>query len=271
MSGPGLEKSFTWVSADWVEQRLDSPEVLLLDPRSSMRYLAGHPKNAVSLPVAQARDAQGSLRSTGDLAHWIGLAGLDDSRMPVVYDSVDGRNAAMLAWILAYLGRHDVHVMNIVWERWVEEGREAFYRPVKPPRSEFRAKLRPEMRVTLEAMRSARSGGKRVDFRSRDEFTGKLDADWRPGHIPGAINVVWQELAGENGRLLAPREKLAEIFAARGVGPDDRVIAYCHTGLRAALGFLALAEAGWKASLYDGSYAEWARTGLPVETSETDR
>jgi hypothetical protein len=33
--------------------------------------------------------------------------------------------------------------------------------------------------------------------------------------------------------------------------------------MRAALGYLALQQAGYEVRLYDRSYAEWARSGLP--------
>jgi thiosulfate/3-mercaptopyruvate sulfurtransferase len=256
---------FTFVSADWVQGRLDSPEILLLDPRSALRYMSGHPKNAVSLPAVKASGANG-LRSVDELTQWIGAAGLDDRRIPVLYDSADGRNAAMLAWILLHLGRTDVHLMDVFWEKWTSEKREVFYRPVAPVARQFTPRVRPELRATLDDVRGA-ANGKFVDFRSADEFSGKLDTEGKPGHIPGAVNVVWQELTGTDQRLLAPREKLQTLFASRGISPGDRVVAYCRSGQRASLGFLALAQLGVPVTLYDGSYAEWARSGLPVESS----
>jgi thiosulfate/3-mercaptopyruvate sulfurtransferase len=259
---------FTFASADWVQQRLESPDVLVIDPRSPVRYMAGHPKNAVNLPVSKSRDAQGALLPPEELARWVGAAGLDDERTPVVYDNSDGRDAAMLAWVLLYLGRRDVHLLNIVWEKWVAEDREVFYRPVKPVPRTFHAQVRPEVRAMLNEL-GVPGNGRAIDFRSHDEFTGKLDTEGRPGHIPGAINIVWQEVVGENGQLLAARERLDEIFSACGIEPGERVIAYCRSGARAALGFLALAEAGRSVSLYDGSYAEWVRSGMPVETVES--
>ena len=263
----------TFVSADWVEQRLDSPDVMVLDPRSSIRYMAGHPRNAINVSVAKARDSSGRIFSAEDLARWLGGCGVDDRRRPVVYDNSDGRNAALLAWMLMYLGRTDVHVMNTFWERWVADGREAFYRPVRPAQQVFTPRVRPELRRTLDDVQKDVQGvtnRKLVDLRSRDEFAGKLDSDPRPGHIPGAVNIVWQELAGKDGNLLAPAARIEELFAAQGVGPQDRVVAYCKTGLRAALGFLALAQMGREVALYDGSYAEWAQSGLPVERASTD-
>jgi 3-mercaptopyruvate sulfurtransferase SseA len=43
-------------------------------------------------------------------------------------------------------------------------------------------------------------------------------------------------------------------------------VAYCRIGPRAALGYLALSQLGIGVRLYDGSFAQWSRTALPVET-----
>ena len=256
---------FRIVSADWVEKHLESPDFLVLDPRSAVRYMAGHPKNAVNLSVVKLRDAQGTLLGDDILAQRIGKAGLDANRAPVIYDNADGRNAAFLAWILIYLGRSDVHVMESFWEQWSADGREVFYRPVQATAREFVAKPRCELRTNLQEMQEA-AGTKRIDFRGADEFAGKPDLDERPGHIPGAVNLPCGGM-GAMGRLLKPDEQLRGLFLSRGISANDRAIAYCRTGVRAALGFLALAQLGFKVSLYDGSYVEWARNGLPVENT----
>ena len=40
----------TFVSADWVEEHINRPGYLIIDPRSAMRYLMGHLRGAVSVP-----------------------------------------------------------------------------------------------------------------------------------------------------------------------------------------------------------------------------
>ncbi len=107
---------------------------------------------------------------------------------------------------------------------------------------------------------------KLVDFRSREEFAGeRAMGEDTPGHIPNAVNVVWRELANPPAGMLAPAEKIAGLVAAAGLERGDRVVAYCRSGPRAALGYLALKELGYDVRLFDGSYAEWSRNGLPVE------
>lgn len=253
---------FQLVSADWVAERLESPKFLVIDPRSVIRYTSGHPKNAVNFPVAKQRDAEGRLLGAEELARRLGNAGLDARRTPVIYDNADGRSAAFLAWILAYLGRTDVHVMETFGEQWVADGREVFYRPVTPTAREFTARLRPELRATTSDVQ--KNAAKLVDLRTADEFSGKAEIDARPGRIPGAVNLSCDKI-GADGRILGEAERLEEMFAARGVKRGDSAIAYCRTGVRAALGFLALAQLGYNVALYDGSYAEWSGSGLPVE------
>jgi thiosulfate/3-mercaptopyruvate sulfurtransferase len=256
----------TFVSADWLQQRLDDPDFLVIDPRSVIRYMSGHAKNAINLPAAKASTSNG-LRPVEELVRWIGAAGLDGTKTPILYDNTDGRNAAMLAWLLLYLGRTDVHILETFWEKWIADGCEAFYRPVPPTARTFTPRIQNDFRVSLaEVQKSANR--KLIDFRSHDEFTGKLDTENKPGHIPGAVNLVWQELNGPNQQFFAPREKLLSLFAGCGISSADQVVAYCRSGIRASLGFLALTQLGIPVSLYDGSYAEWARNGLPVEHSE---
>jgi thiosulfate/3-mercaptopyruvate sulfurtransferase len=254
----------TLVTAQSVEQHFNAPHILLLDPRRPMRYLQGHLKGAVNLPVYGAFDADGTLLPDERLQRWIGAAGLDDQTTPIIYDSFDGQNGAMLAWLLEYFGRTDVQMLNIFFERWVAEGHEVFYKPVPPVAKVFTAQVNPQIRVTIDELRRE-SGLKLIDFRSREEYTGEQDRDGRPGHIPGAVNIVWRDLVGPQQETLVSPEKIQRMVSATGIERGDRIVAYCRLGMRAALGYLALQQAGYDVRLYDRSYAEWARSGLPVE------
>jgi thiosulfate/3-mercaptopyruvate sulfurtransferase len=258
-------KNVRMVAPDWVAGRLGDPAVTLVDPRRPMKYLSGHLPGAINIPVYKTFGPEGRLLSPASLAEFIGASGLGDSSMPVLYDSPEGQNAAMLAWILEYLGRADIHLMDAYFEDWKAASRDVFYKPVEAPPKVFTPKVNATVRATLEEVRAAR-GVKLVDFRSREEFDGEraMGQD-PPGHIAGAVNIVWRELAAPPQRLLAAPEKIERMLAEAGIRKGDKVIAYCRSGPRASLGYLALRELGYDVRLFDGSYAEWAGAGLPVE------
>lgn len=253
------------VEMEWVADRLGHPEIVIVDPRRPMKYLSGHLAGALNVPVYKAFGGDGKLLPPDDLAALLGASGVGGDAIPVLYDSPEGQNAAMLAWIFEYLGRTDVCVMASFYEAWKAGGREVLYRPVAAAPRTFIAHPNPAGRITAAEARGAR-GLKFVDFRSREEFIGERTvADDQPGHIPGAANIVWRDLAAPPQALLRPRAELERLMADTGLKPGDEVVAYCRSGPRAALGYLALRAAGYAVRLYDGSWAEWSRLGLPAE------
>jgi rhodanese-related sulfurtransferase len=81
-----------------------------------------------------------------------------------------------------------------------------------------------------------------LDVRTRSEFAG--------GHVPGAINIPFDEV----GR------RVAELQALR----DRPVLVYCGHGPRAWLARLVLRRHRFRqVSLLRGHMAAWRRAGLP--------
>jgi thiosulfate/3-mercaptopyruvate sulfurtransferase len=252
------------VTTSSVAERLGKQGFAIVDPRRPMKYLSGHLPEAINIPVYKAFGDDGKLLGASELAAWLGASGLDDSVTAILYDSPEGQNAAMLAWILEYLGHDKVEVMEAFFEQWKAEGREVRYKPVDASAGHLSPRVNPAIRATLEELREKR-GFKLIDFRSAEEFSGARDLDGRPGHIPGAANLVWRELADPPRKILATETHLQELLKSASVLPGQKIVAYCRSGPRAALGYLALKQLGYDVRLYDGSYAEWARSGMPVE------
>jgi thiosulfate/3-mercaptopyruvate sulfurtransferase len=253
------------VSMDWVAGRLGQHEFLVVDARRPMKYLSGHLPGAINIPVYKAFDPNGRLLEPEELAEKLGLTGLGDDSQPVIYDSPEGQNAAMLAWILEYLGHRDVRLLENFFETWKADGREVLYKPVARAEQSFTVRLNPSIRATLNDVRLAHPL-KLVDFRSREEYNGATTlGEDKPGHIPGAANIAWRDLGLPPERILRPSEELKLITDKAGVNADDKIIAYCRSGPRAALGYLALTQLGLDVRLFDGSFAQWSQASLPVE------
>ena len=252
-----------FVSPDWVADHIGRPGYLIIDPRSAMRYLMGHLRGAVSVPFKKLQSPDGRLGTPDQLATAFGHVGLGDDVIPVLYDHQDGRNAAMAAWVLEYLGREDVHIMDMLYDAWKDSGRDVLYRPVPTEPKPFTSRLNPAVRAKLDDLANA-GGAILLDARSPEEFCGEVEMDHRPGHIPGAINLSHTEMVGDGGKLLIDPSALHQRLAALGITTQDTVVAYCRSGVRASLTYLAMKQAGYNVRLYDGSYAEWMDTGHPV-------
>ena len=253
-----------FVSADWVSDHIGQPGYLIIDPRSAMRYLMGHLRGAVNVPFKKLQGTDGRLGPPDQLAAVFGEAGLGDGVTPVIYDHQDGRNASMVAWVLEYLGRSDVYIMDILYDAWKEQGKEVLYRPVSTEPKSLSPRLNPSVRATISDLVTS-GETKLLDTRSQEEFRGQTEIDHRPGHIPGAVNVPHSEMAGTDGRLLIELDLLRRRLAAAGITPSDPVVAYCRSGIRASLAYLSMQQAEYNVRLYDGSYAEWMDSGHAVE------
>ena len=200
--------------------------------------------------------------------------GLGDGVTPVLYDHQDGRNAAMATWVLEYLGRKDVHVMDRLYEAWKQEGREVLYRPVATEAKTFTPRLiRPSappwttspvlLKPALPEAAPARPNS--WTPASTEEFRGEVEMDHRPGRIPGAINIPHSEMGGADGKLLIKPAALHQRLSAAGIATGDPVVAYCRSGVRASLAYLAMKQAGYDIRLYDASYSEWMDSAQAVE------
>ncbi len=70
---------------------------------------------------------------------------------------------------------------------------------------------------------------------------------------------------GQDGKLTCSEEKARRVFDEAGISQNKPIVAYCQVGARAAVAYLAFRRLGYDVRLYDGSYAEWERSGQPVE------
>jgi thiosulfate/3-mercaptopyruvate sulfurtransferase len=157
--------------------------------------------------------------------------------------------AARLWWLLRHFGHDDVAVLEGGLDGWLgplRRGEEA----VEP--AEFTPSARRGDTMEADELRR-RLGDERltiVDARAPERYRGEVEPiDPVAGRIPGAVNAPYTEPLPTE--LLEARE----------------LVAYCGSGITAAVTLLRLAQAGREdAKLYPGSWSDWAGRGLPGET-----
>ena len=105
------------------------------------------------------------------------------------------------------------------------------------------------------------------EFRAR--FAGSV-AEPRPGlrsgHIPGSVNLPYNELFDATTGTMKPVTELRALFTGAGLDLERPVVTTCGSGVSAAVLTLALYRLGVRGSaLYDGSWSEWGQAdGPPV-------
>jgi thiosulfate/3-mercaptopyruvate sulfurtransferase len=115
------------------------------------------------------------------------------------------------------------------------------------------------MDIELEELASRLGEVRVIDVRRPEEYDGTFGSpcDPRQGHIPGAVNIDVQEL------MELTEDELRELVGVEAAG---EVVCYCHSGSRSAFAVQVLARFGYDARNYPGSWHEWSRSDLPLET-----
>jgi thiosulfate/3-mercaptopyruvate sulfurtransferase len=219
-------------------------------------YLAGHIPGASFLDVE--RELSGPPASPGgrhplpaaeDFARAAGAAGIGPGVFVVAYDQGMNGGAARLWWLLRHFGHDGVAVLD--------GGLDAWLGPLAAGEEEAEAvefELRPRKGDTIEAEElAARLDDGRltiVDARLPERYRGDVEPiDPVAGRIPGACNAPY------------PDDLPPDLVEA------EEIVAYCGSGVTAAVVLLRLAQAGREdAKLYPGSWSDWVGRGLPAET-----
>ena len=268
------------ISVDQLSRNLDSPDLVLLHVGQEAEYTAEHIPGArliglddVSLPHPASHDEglmlelppADQLRATLEK---LGIS--DDSRIVVYYGNDWVSPATRIIFTLDYLGLGDRTAL-------LDGGMRAWKAAGKPVTAEVPASVggrlsaRPVKDVVMTAEqvreRLGRPGFAIIDARTPVFYEGREPGmSVRAGHIPGARNIPFTELADDALRV-RDTAALRALFDGAGVGPNDTLIAYCHIGQQATAIVFAARLLGKNVVLYDGSFTDWAqRSDLPIAT-----
>ena len=243
----------------------------LSDPAAGKRaYEAGHIDRAryahlnddLSSPVTP-HSGRHPLPDPQRLAEKLGGWGVDNSKQVIAYDDSFGAMAARLWWLLRWLGHDAVALLDGGLPRWTREGRPVNKdAPVVTPAT-FTPHVRNELWVDTHTVAKAakQNDWLVMDARAEERFNGEREMlDPVAGHIPGAINLPFEDNLHVSGRF-SSAEELRKLYEGQieNVSPKQ-VIQMCGSGVTACHNILAMEHAGLSgAKLYAGSWSEWIR------------
>jgi thiosulfate/3-mercaptopyruvate sulfurtransferase len=260
-----------------------APHLRVIDFRPLTNYYLGHIPGAIHLwrPETENRRQSfpGQPPAAKQLETLLGRLGVGNRDTLIIYS--DQCDQTHLWWLLAYYGLppNRMRLLDGGFESWkAKEFPTQLTSPqFKPVSFRFPSKSGVStLLATLQQVRGAREGPHRVilDARRQSFFSGEgtKEGAARPGRIPGAVSVFWEENRMASGPLKgcwkSPGE-LRDLYASRGVTPDKDIYIYTHHERCAAFSLVSLYLAGYpleKLHLYAGSWIEWSRSREPAET-----
>lgn len=234
------------------------------------RYV--HLDNDMSSPVT-AQSGRHPLPDVNQLSGKLSDWGVDSGKQVVVYDDSFGSMAVKMWWLLRWLGHKNVALLDGGLPKWMKLKLPVSNELPQITPAKFTPQLHVEMVANAAEVEQARQERCRllIDARPEQRFSGEREPlDKVAGHIPGAINWVFEENLDFDGTYL-PADELRESYLKllQGVKPEQ-VIHTCGSGVTACHNMLAMEIAGLPSGkLYAGSWSEWITDlSRPVATGE---
>jgi thiosulfate/3-mercaptopyruvate sulfurtransferase len=270
------------VSTDWLAEHLDHPDLVVVESDEDvLLYHTGHIPGAVK--VDWHADLNDSLtRDYLDgpaFAELMSAKGISRDSTVVFYGDNFNWWAAYALWVFTLFGHPDVRLLDGGRKKWVDEGRPMTTDEPERAKADYPVVSRADDAIRAfrdDVMKHVESGGRLVDVRSPQEFSGELlhmpdypqEGSLRGGHIPGASSVPWKRAANDDATFKAVEELKAIYEEEQGLSADDAVVAYCRIGERSSHTWFVLHHLlGYdNVRNYDGSWTEWGNlVRAPIE------
>jgi thiosulfate/3-mercaptopyruvate sulfurtransferase len=267
------------VTADWVEEHLDDPSVVLVEVDEDVSaYDSGHIRGAVRIDWTD--DLQDPVRrdllTKEQFEALLSRVGIGNDDTVVLYGGNNNWFAAYAYWYFRLYGHRDVRLLDGGRKRWELDSRELTADVTERGPSQYVAgEQDAALRASRDDVLAAIGRDNLVDVRSPDEYAGRLlapahlpqEQSQRPGHVPTAVNVPWSKAANDDGTFKAD-EELRGLYGDAGLDFDRDTVAYCRIGERSAHTWFVLHELLGQPNVknYDGSWTEYGSlVGVPIQ------
>lgn len=271
------------METEWVKDHLNHRGIKIIEVGlNTHAHEAGHIPGAI--PINWHADLQDSVRrdfigreAFGRLASKMGIEPADTL---IFYGDQSNWFAAYGFWLFKYHGHYDARLMNGGRLKWFNEEdrpivvydtvvKAGLYRQMNGVDTSIHANINDVLEACEKGTHTL------IDARVSDEYSGRMIAPpglnemaMRPGHIPGAINIPWNQMVQADGTFRPADELKRIVCEQKAVDPRKPVIIYCRIGERACLTWFALKYLlGFeKTAIYYGGWVEYGNMiGLPIE------
>ena len=277
------------IEKEWLVEHLKNEEVIIIDCRFDLsqpelgrdQYSESHIpgafyfdlKEQLSGPVSK-HGGRHPLPELDSFKKDIEKVGIDNEKTVIAYDAGGGQYASRFWWLLKYIGHEKIYLLNEGFNGWSAANFPVTTKIPKAHPAKYEINIQKEMLASFEEVKeiveNATDESVLIDSRASERYLGKVEPmDKIPGHIPGALNKVWDESLSE-GSFKNEKEQ-EERFSE--INKDEPVVVYCGSGVTATPNYIALKMAGYTdVKLYAGGYSDWVSyEGNAIEKGETSK
>jgi thiosulfate/3-mercaptopyruvate sulfurtransferase len=252
---------------------------IIWDVRPADAYAAGHIAGAVNIgdaPRVLRDDNTEDFIATERIEKILSAAGLDPKREIIVYGSRGTWMPYFGQYTIRYLGGANVRVYHEGIEGWTAAGRATSRETPTTVAVALKLEIDPSVAATTKEVvaRLNDPDVQIIDARTPKEFAGEDIRAIRGGHIPGAVNIPYEQnwvdpetpaklsrkqVTTNAGMSLKPVADLKRLYAR--FDPNKETIVYCQSGARASETAGVLQELGFtKVRVYDSSWLGYGNT-----------
>ena len=265
------------VTAEWLSQHLDDPNLVVLDCTVLVELLGDGSVRVVSgqtnydrghIPTAGFADLMGDLSDNDSplqfavpapeqFASAMGTLGIGDDSLVVLYDGSNSGWAARVWWMLRWVGFDNAAILDGDLPFWAAEGRPPSIEPVSRPARHLTSSPRPELIADRDEVLASLDDDSvcLIDTMPEEYYRGEMSMYARPGHIPGAANINGLNLLDASGRFRSNDELAAMHHGDR----NARTITYCGGGIMASSSAFIMTRLGFSnVAVCTASLQEWA-------------
>lgn len=263
------------VSTSWLADRLNNPEVCVLDASRHLpaagrdpnaEFEAGHIPGARFLDLASLTDTTSivpaALARPDQVAARLVQLGVRPDVQIVIYDDSAVKSSSRAWFALTQSGLANVAILDGGLGKWRAEGRmiesgSAFSTLVDTATliAPTKVATKTEMLANIESVTE-----QVLDARAADRVFGAgIDPvhGGQNGRIPGSFNLPFGKVLNDDGTFKS-KAQLRMLFESAGIDWEKPMVTTCGSGLTASVLLFAAHLAGKQdVRLYDGSWQEW--------------
>ena len=243
---------------------------ILLDAQKTSSFEKEHVSGAVNIERADItvkEPVPNSLAPGNIISEVAGNAGISESSDIIIYDDNNNMDSGRLAWTFMIYGhKGSIKIVSGGLSALKNEGVEIVDGSVSVNAVSYSAQAPNPDFITgkneiLGWLNEPRDNIRIIDVRSDEEYNA--------GTIPGAVHIEYLENDFPDGTY-KPVQHIRILYKENGIMPEDTVIMFCKSSIRAAQTFAALYNAGYRnLKVYDGAWLEWSSdSSLPVYVPE---